>query len=58
MLGEYDQALDWLENAVARGFINYPYMTQIDPFLARLRKEERFKTLMKQVKYEWENFKL
>jgi non-specific serine/threonine protein kinase len=57
-IDEKDRALDWLENAVARGFINYPYMTQIDPFLAKLCKEERFKKLMKRVKQEWENFEV
>jgi non-specific serine/threonine protein kinase len=56
LLGEKKEALDWLENAVNRGFINYPFMSGIDPFLANIRGEERFRKLMERVKYEWEHF--
>jgi TolB-like protein/Flp pilus assembly protein TadD len=48
-------ALDWLENAIGRGICPYPLM-EVDPFLANIRGEERFKKLMKRVKYEWEHF--
>jgi non-specific serine/threonine protein kinase len=56
--GMRDAALDWLANAVNRGFINYPFINEHDPFLENIRGEERFKKLMKQVKYEWENFEV
>jgi hypothetical protein len=56
MLDDKEKALDWLEHSVNRGFINYPYMNQYDPFPAKLRGEERFKKLMERVKYEWEHF--
>jgi serine/threonine protein kinase/tetratricopeptide (TPR) repeat protein len=49
------EALDWLENAVNRGFINYPALERIE-FLDNLRGEERFKKLLERVKYEWERF--
>jgi non-specific serine/threonine protein kinase len=49
-------ALDWLEIAVNKGFINYPLLNNLDPFLKNIRGEERFKKLMERVKYEWENF--
>jgi non-specific serine/threonine protein kinase len=49
------EALDWLENAVNRGFVNYPALGR-EPFLANIRDEERFKKLMERVKYEWERF--
>jgi len=55
--GANEEALDWLENAVDRGFINYPYM-QCDSFLDNIRGEERFKKLMERTKYEWEHFKV
>jgi len=55
--GAKKEALDWLENAVNRGFINYPFM-QCDPFLDNLRGEERFKKLMERAKYEWEHFEV
>jgi non-specific serine/threonine protein kinase len=56
LMGNSDKAYEWLENAVDTGFINYPFMNNIDPFFKNLRMEERFKKLMERVKYEWENF--
>jgi non-specific serine/threonine protein kinase len=52
------EALDWLENAVKRGFINYPFQNEYDPLLENIRGEERFKKLMERAKYEWENFEV
>ena len=54
-LDQPNDALDWLENAINRGFYNYPFM-EVDPFLDNIRGEERFKKLMERVKYEWEHF--
>jgi len=56
MLGEKDLALEWLENAVNRGFTNYPFLNDHDPFLARLRGEARYAELMRRAKKEWEEF--
>jgi non-specific serine/threonine protein kinase len=58
LLDEKKEALDWLENAVDRGFLNYPMMAERDPFLANIRGEPRFKKLMERVKYEWEQFEV
>ena len=55
-LSEKERALDWLDNAVSRGFLNYPFINEYDPFLEKIRGEERFKKLMERVKYEWEHF--
>jgi hypothetical protein len=57
LLGAKSEALDWLENSVNRGFINYPFFER-DPFLDNIRGEERFKKLMERVKYEWEHFEV
>jgi non-specific serine/threonine protein kinase len=57
LAGAKKEALDWLENAVNRGFINYPFM-QCDPFLNNIRGEERFKKIMERAKYEWEHFEV
>ena len=55
--GARELSFDWLENAVEKGFINYPFM-QRDPFLDNVRGDERFKRLMERVKYEWEHFEV
>jgi non-specific serine/threonine protein kinase len=51
-----EEAFDWLENSVDRGFINYPFISEYDPLLKNIRGEERFKKLLKRIKHEWENF--
>jgi serine/threonine protein kinase/tetratricopeptide (TPR) repeat protein len=56
LVGAKEEALDWLENAVNRGFTNYPLLAEKDPWLANIRSEPRFKKLMERVKYEWEHF--
>jgi TolB-like protein/predicted Ser/Thr protein kinase len=54
LLGEKKQALDWLQNAVDRGFWNYPFLEK-DPLLKNLRGESRFKTILEQARKEWES---
>ncbi len=56
IVGDWEQTLEWLENAVNRGFINYPFLCEYDPFLARLRSNSRFRRLMARVKGEWKRF--
>ena len=58
LINEKDKSLEWLENGVNRGFINYPFLNEYDKLLNNIRGEERFKKLMERVKYEWENFEL
>jgi TolB-like protein len=57
LLGASDEALDWLENAVSRGFINYPYL-RCDPFFDNIRGEVRHKKLLERAKHEWEHFEV
>jgi non-specific serine/threonine protein kinase len=56
MLDEKEIAMDWLEKTVDLGFINYPLLSEYDPFLKKIRGEARFKKLMEKVKSEWERF--
>jgi TolB-like protein/tetratricopeptide (TPR) repeat protein len=58
LIGEKDEAITSLEYAVNLGAVNYPFYSEIDPFLENIRGEERFKKLMERVKYEWENFEV
>jgi non-specific serine/threonine protein kinase len=56
LMGEKEEALKWLEHIMDRGWINYPLLSRDDPLLENIRGEERFKTLMKRIKREWEDF--
>jgi len=58
LINEKKEAIDWLENGVKSGFINYPFLMEYDLFLENIRSEDRFKKLMEHVKYEWENFEV
>jgi len=58
MINENEKAINWFENSINRGFINYPFFANYDFTLNNLRGEERFKKLMERVKYEWENFEV
>ena len=57
MVDARKESLDWLDNAVNRGFINYPEIER-NQYLDNIRGEERFKKLMERVKHEWEHFEV
>jgi tetratricopeptide (TPR) repeat protein len=58
-LGDHiDEALRWLEHGLEIGCFNYPFLSELDPNLAKLHSNPRFQTLMERVKYEWENFEV
>jgi len=57
-LDDKKESFKWLENAISRGFINYPLLNKRDKLLVNIRGEESFKKLMERVKYEWENFEV
>ncbi len=58
LINQKDEAIDWIENGVKWGFINYPFLAEYDPFLANIRGDERFLKLMERVKQEWEHFEV
>jgi serine/threonine protein kinase/tetratricopeptide (TPR) repeat protein len=51
-----DEALDWLGNALSRGWINYPFTVLHDPLLAPLREEPKFEEIAARMKREWGEF--
>jgi hypothetical protein len=53
MAGDLDPAFEWLEIAVSRGAVNYPFLSQRDPLLANLRGDARFAPLMARVETVW-----
>jgi non-specific serine/threonine protein kinase len=58
LIDEKEDAIDWIENAVNRGFINYPFLAGYDPLLESIRGEVRFKALLERVRHEWEHFEV
>ena len=57
LLGAKKEALDWLENAISRGFLDYRLMAHDFP-LDNIRGDERFKKLMERAKYESDHFEV
>jgi len=56
LAGLKQEALDWLSNAVDRGFINHPFIAEHDPLLESIRGEPRFRDIAARAKHEWEQF--
>jgi len=56
LAGMAEPAMRWLEVAVDRGFINYPFLARHDPFFRWLRSDARFKRLLDIVHDRWERF--
>ena len=53
LAGETDEALDWLENTVRIGNINYPFWAQHDDWVDSIRRSRRFDSIMRDVEQEW-----
>lgn len=58
VMGEKEEAFRWLEHAIDRGWINYPFFAKQDPSLDNIRGEDRFKRLMDRIRPEWERFEI
>lgn len=56
LLDQTSESLAWLENAFARGFLNYPMIAEWDSTLESIRQEARFAILLKQMKTQWQSF--
>jgi serine/threonine protein kinase/tetratricopeptide (TPR) repeat protein len=56
LVNEPEAAIDFLERAVEFGFINAPWLSEYEPFLANLRGEPRFGRLMERVRRAWAAF--
>ena len=53
LAGETDEALDWLENTVRIGNINYPFWAQHNEWVSSVRGHSRFDAIMRDVEREW-----
>ena len=57
LVGESDQALDWLEHAVGvRGWVDHVFFSRHDRFLGSLRSEPRFQELMATARERYQRF--
>jgi serine/threonine protein kinase len=56
LVNETDAAIDFIERAVEFGFINAPWLSKYEPFLASLRREPRFRCMMEAVRTAWRAF--
>ena len=54
LIGQRDKALYWLRSAIERGFINYPYLSEHDPYLRSLAGDPEFAALLEQVRQRWQ----
>ena len=57
-VGAKDEALFWLDAAISRGMINYPFLSEHDRYLDSVRSDARFRQLMERVRLEWERFEV
>lgn len=56
MAGDAQAAVHWLEVAIARGFINYPYLAEHDPFFRTLADNDAYRALLDEAKSLWSAF--
>ena len=56
MIGEIEEALDWLANSIEMGLINDRFFSEFDPFLAPLRGNQRFQALMEHAREKERRF--
>ena len=57
-VGAKDEALLWLDRAIERGMINYPFLSEHDRYLDNVRGDARFRDVMGRAKREWERFEV
>ena len=53
LVGDADEALDWLENTVRIGNINYPFWARHNEWVDSIRNSSRFDAIMRDVEREW-----
>jgi len=58
LAGMPEPAMRWLEIAIDRGFINYPFLARHDPFFEPYRSHPRFQQLLDIVHDRWERFEV
>ncbi|MFC2157653.1 protein kinase [Acidobacteriota bacterium] len=57
-VGNVEESIYWLKKAMERCFINYPFLSEIDPFIGKIKDDKRVRELLLEIKREWENFEI
>lgn len=57
LIGEREKAMDYLEQSVKLGGVNYPYLREYDVFLSSIRTLDRFQSLLKEVERKWQSIR-
>ena len=57
-VGAKEEALLWLERAIERGMINYPFLSEHDRYLDSIRGDARFGRVIERARQEWERFEV
>ena len=58
LLDDGPAALQWLETAMNRGFINFPMISDLDPLLDNARHAPGFPALLNRIETSWERFEI
>ncbi|HWW23999.1 MAG TPA: protein kinase [Edaphobacter sp.] len=58
LLDDGAAAIQWLETAMDRGFINFPMISSLDPLLDKARKAPGFPELLNRIETRWETFEI
>jgi thioredoxin-like negative regulator of GroEL len=58
MAGKRESAIQWLQVAIDRGFVNYPFLSRHDPAFEALRGDLAFKALLETARHRWERFEV
>jgi non-specific serine/threonine protein kinase len=56
LAGEKEPAIKWLQVAVDRGFVNYPFLARHDSSFNALHGEPTFEALLAAARRRWECF--
>jgi non-specific serine/threonine protein kinase len=58
LAGARQSAIHWLQVAIDRGFVNYPFLSRHDPAFEALRSDSAFKALLETARHRWERFEV
>ncbi len=56
LLGQTEESLVWLDNALEKGFLNYPMIARWDHTLAPIRQQPACVAILQRMKMRWEAF--